>query len=192
MSEIRRTPAQDKAIGSIDRSVCVRAGAGTGKTFVLVGRYLELLRQRKASSVREIAALTYTEKAAKEMKDRIRRECEALERASSGEERLWWRRQRIDLEAAHVGTLHGFCSSLLAEYPVEAGVDPQFTLLDEVAQFILAERAVDDVLRRELDAGAPGVLELCRETTLAGVRGMLDAMASHRVEADRAAAALRR
>ncbi len=60
MSEIRRTAAQVKAIESVGASVCVRAGAGTGKTFVLVGRYMELLRRRKVESVREIAALTYT------------------------------------------------------------------------------------------------------------------------------------
>ena len=74
MSEFKPTPAQERAIRTIDRSVCVRAGAGTGKTSVLVGRYMELLRTSRAS-VGDIAALTYTEKAAKVMKDRIRQEC---------------------------------------------------------------------------------------------------------------------
>ena len=99
MSEIRRTPAQIAAIESVDRSVCVRAGAGTGKTFVLVGRYMELLRRRQVESVREIAALTYTEKAAKEMKDRIRRECLREEEAATGGDARWWHRQ---IGRAHV------------------------------------------------------------------------------------------
>ena len=185
-----RTPRQSEAIESVDRSVCVRAGAGTGKTFVLVGRYMELLRRRKVESVREIAALTYTEKASKEMKDRLRRECLDEERSATGADAAWWRRQRIDLETAHVGTLHGFCASLLYEHPVEAGVDPKFIMLDAVEQSVLARRAIDDVLRRELDADSPGVLQFALEAGRGGVHDMLAVMISRRVDADAAAAAL--
>ncbi len=190
MDKSLRTPRQAAAIESVDRSVCVRAGAGTGKTFVLVGRYMELLRRRKVESVREIAALTYTEKAAKEMKDRLRRECLAEEKAATGADASWWRRQRIDLETAHVGTLHGFCMSLLYEHPVEAGVDPQFKVLDQVEQSLLARRAVDDVLRKSLDDDIPGVLALLRETGRDSVRGMLGVMIGRRVDADGAAGAI--
>jgi ATP-dependent helicase/nuclease subunit A len=183
MSEFKPTPAQERAIRTIDRSVCVRAGAGTGKTSVLVGRYMELLRTSRAS-VGDIAALTYTEKAAKVMKDRIRQECLREEENARAEDRTeWWRRQRIDLENASIGTIHGFCSHILAEHPVEAGVDPYFTVLDEVQASILLDRCVDDVLRRRLSGEDADVLSLCMEFPVGEVHGMLSRMIARRAEA---------
>lgn len=161
----------------------MRAGAGTGKTSVLVGRYMELLETGRAS-VGDIAALTYTEKAAKVMKDRIREEClRAEEKARTEVKREWWRRQRIDLENANIGTIHGFCSHILSEHPVEAGVDPYFTVLDEVEASILLDRCIDDVLRRRLDGEDAEVLALSREFSVAEVHGMLSRMIVRRAEA---------
>ena len=191
MITFKPTVKQQRALDTLDRSVCVRAGAGTGKTTVLVGRYMELLRTKRAT-VREIAALTYTEKAAKVMKDRIRRQCHERELAADDpDDAAWWRRQRIDLETAHIGTIHGFCSHLLGEHPVEAGVDPYFTVLDEVEQSILLERCIDDVVRRHLEEEDTEVLALCRQSGLAVVRGMLRELASNRPEAARAAGRIR-
>lgn len=183
MSKFRPTPRQKRAITAIDRSMCVRAGAGTGKTSVLVGRYMELLRRHRVP-VPEIAALTYTEKAAKVMQDRIRSRCLEEELAAAdADDASWWRKQRIDLEAASISTIHGFCSRLLSEHPVEAGVDPYFTVLDEVEQSILVSRCVEDVIKRWLEEEDAGVLELCRELSVRTVIDMLSRMVLNRAEA---------
>ena len=186
MGEFTPTPGQKEAMTSVDRSLCVRAGAGTGKTSVLVGRYMELLR-RKLASVHEIAAITYTEKAAKVMKDRIRTACARRETdAAHDDDAEWWRRQRIDLETARISTIHGFCSRILGERPVEAGVDPHFTVLEALEQSILLEQCIDEVVRCRLDREDEPVLRLCRELGVPAVRGMLVRMIGHRDEASQA------
>ncbi|HUU43965.1 MAG TPA: UvrD-helicase domain-containing protein, partial [Planctomycetota bacterium] len=186
MGKFVPTDRQREAITSVERSLCVRAGAGTGKTSVLVGRYVELL-DRRLASVGEIAALTYTEKAAKVMKDRIREACADRERKSrDATQKTWWRRQRIELETAHISTLHGFCSRLLAEHPVDAGVDPSFTVLDEMEATLLVERAIDDAVKHHLEGEVDDVLKLCRELSLPTVRGMVARMMRGRDEAGEA------
>ena len=186
MAEFTPTPEQRAAITSIDESVCVRAGAGTGKTAVLVGRYLELLR-RKSVPVTCITAMTYTEKAAREMKDRIRRECAAQERRETNpQKKAWWRRQRIDLETADISTIHGFCAGILREHPVEAGIDPHFAVLDEVELGLLTEQCVADAIEARLDAEDEPALELLKEFGRDGVHDILKGLMLNRAAAEEA------
>jgi ATP-dependent exoDNAse (exonuclease V) beta subunit len=127
----------------LDETVIVEAAAGTGKTTELVARILNVLATGRAD-IDQIVAVTFTEKAAGELKLRIRQELEtARQRAGDPKvhENLTDAIQR--LEEAHVSTIHGFCADLLRERPVEAGVDPLFDVLAEPR----AERLFADAFR---------------------------------------------
>src|SRR5262247_3002857 len=116
---------------AIDETIVVEAAAGTGKTTELVNRILAMLREGRAH-VCDIVAVTFTEKAAGELKLRLRQRLEQ-ERKAAGDPVV---RARLEsavqrLEEAHVSTIHGFCADLLRERPVEARVDPLFKVLTE-------------------------------------------------------------
>lgn len=123
--------ARDRAARDLDRSFCVEAGAGTGKTSLLVERYLAVVESGRAAA-EEIVAITFTEKAAGEMKIRVRREIERRlaerEAGSPGRRNLETALDR--LERAPISTIHAFAASVLREHPVEAGIDPRFEQLD--------------------------------------------------------------
>lgn len=123
------TSFQQQALSDDGRDICVAAGAGSGKTGVLVARFIRLLTQslrgelppEQRAGVSDILVITFTEKATKEMKTRIVEELN----------RLGLITERRQVETAYISTIHGFCSRLLQENPFEAGVDPQFSVLDE-------------------------------------------------------------
>jgi ATP-dependent exoDNAse (exonuclease V) beta subunit len=129
---------------SLDETLFVEAAAGTGKTTELVARLVALLRSGRATLDR-VVAVTFTEKAAGEMKLRVRAE---IERARASESASKAERERLvvalgQLELARIGTIHGFCGDLLHERPVEAGVDPLFEVADEDAQSALLDGVFD-------------------------------------------------
>ena len=141
------TDQQIKAVTTVDKDLCVMSGAGCGKTRVLVDRFLHLLDRREAS-VPDIAAITFTEKAALQMKERIRKACrERAGNAASPEDVSRWEAHRREIENARIGTIHGFCTGMLREFPAESGVDPHFIVIDEGETLILLDRAVRDTLR---------------------------------------------
>ncbi|WP_394828507.1 UvrD-helicase domain-containing protein [Pendulispora albinea] len=124
--------ARQRIREDLDTTLVVEAAAGTGKTTELVGRVLSLVKKGKAR-LSAIVAVTFTEKAAGEMKLRLRTE---IEKARSSEVVSDLERKNLDaslaeLEAAHIGTIHGFCADLLRERPVEACVDPLFEVADD-------------------------------------------------------------
>ncbi len=148
MSERKPTNEQKRAIETLDENVFVTAGAGTGKTFVLTEHYMQILRQSVAS-VSEILAVTFTDKAAREMRERIRELCRAEE--SAGEQQEFWSGVMHDLDGARIGTIHGMCSAILREYPLQAGCDPSFGVLDESAATILRAEAVETAIETLLE-----------------------------------------
>ena len=116
----------------LDTTVIVEAAAGTGKTTELVNRIVEVLAEGRAT-VDRIVAVTFTEKAAGELKLRLRA---GLERARHGAEAGSPRHRNLEkalarLEEARVGTIHGFCADLLRERSIEAGIDPRFESMTE-------------------------------------------------------------
>src|SRR5262249_30046544 len=122
----------------------VEAAAGTGKTTALVGRIVGLICEG-VSRLDRIVAVTFTEKAAGEMKLRLRAE---IERARNAEDVTEERSERLakalsQLELARIGTIHAFCGDLLRERPVEAGIDPLFEVADEDQAADLMDRAFD-------------------------------------------------
>ncbi len=122
--------SQRKAL-DINRNLVITAGAGSGKTTVLVQRYLNLLIHQPALPVKNILAITFTEKAAAEMKDRIFNEINrqfATNRAFQG--RLF--EILNQLQEAQIFTIHSFCSQILRQFPVESEQNPEFAILSEV------------------------------------------------------------
>jgi ATP-dependent helicase/nuclease subunit A len=127
----------------------VEAAAGTGKTTVLVGRIVGLIRSGEGTLSRTVA-VTFTEKAAGEMKLRLRLEIEKARAAATSLERGRLDQALEELELARIGTIHAFCGDLLSERPVEAGVDPVFKVLDEQASGAIANKAFERWLERIL------------------------------------------
>ncbi len=165
-------PEQAIAAHTIDRHVSVTAGPGAGKTTVLVERYLHILRQTKNISLDQIVAITFTTRAANEMRERLRTKLDELLAAAEPEERRRLMRFKRTLDGAMITTIHGFCSHLLREYPVEAKLDPQFVQLDAHRAAMLLDAAVEETLTDLINAGHEPILRLT-----AGVgRGKLAAM----------------
>jgi ATP-dependent exoDNAse (exonuclease V) beta subunit len=136
-------------VGALDDTLFVEAGAGSGKTKALVDRIVALVVDRDVP-MREIAAVTFTEKAAAELRDRIRR---ALETVARGDDPTAAARATLaleELDAAAVSTLHAFAQRILAEHPVEAGLPPRVQVLDDIASQLAFEerwtRFVDELL----------------------------------------------
>src|SRR5439155_17644530 len=119
------TPEQAAAIGARAGDVLLEAGAGTGKTGVMVDRYCRLACDERVSPD-AILAFTFTDKAAAELRARIR--AELARRAEAGEDRA--RALLASFGGAWVTTIHGFCNRLLAAHPVATGIDPGFRVLD--------------------------------------------------------------
>ena len=129
--------ARRRAIEEAGRSFVMEASAGTGKTHTLISRILYLILEKGPQGpplrLAEICAITFTEKAADEMKARLRLELEKKLEGSVAPETAGRILQALDdLETAAVSTFHSFAAGLLKERPVEAGVDPRFSALDAV------------------------------------------------------------
>ncbi len=126
-------PARDAIVERLGENMVVEAGAGTGKTRSLVDRVVALVATGRATMDR-VAAITFTEAAAAELRERIR---QSLERAAIDPTRQPVETERCgkavaDLDQAAVQTLHSFAASLLRERPLEAGLPPGFKTLDEI------------------------------------------------------------
>jgi len=123
--------ARASIANELDSTLVVVAGAGTGKTTALVGRIVELVRSGRAS-LREIAAITFTEAAAAELRQRIRARIDEVSDEHPADARLAAACQEVD-EAA-ICTLHAFAQRILVEHCVAAGIPPGFEVLDETAE----------------------------------------------------------
>jgi len=154
---------RNDAANSLDTTFFVEAAAGTGKTMALVARIVAAVSKGRAR-LREVVAITFTEKAAGELKMRLR---EGLEKALTGS-RL--KDALADLERAHITTIHSFCAWILRERPVEAVVDPQFAVADDLQRQLLFEEAWEQWLEAELAKNPPPL----RQALMSGVE--LDAL----------------
>ena len=138
-------PDQPARAAAVDpaRNVVLEASAGTGKTTVLVTRYLNLLRAGVDPA--NILAITFTRQAAAEMRERIVRELRAdAERSGQGTER--WVKLRDRLGEISISTIDAFCFSLLHEFPLEADLDPGFALADETEIPNIIREAVEQAI----------------------------------------------
>ncbi len=140
------SPPQAEAVEARVRDVVVSAGAGTGKTRTLVARFLSLLDD--GIPLRQIVAITFTRKAAREMRNRVRRDIGRFlaQPDLEADEYGRWQHYHNELDAARIGTIHNLCSEILHNHPAEAGVDPHFEVLDEVQSALLLKEAVEATL----------------------------------------------
>jgi ATP-dependent helicase/nuclease subunit A len=142
--------ARDEIRDLHDATLFVEAGAGTGKTTALVDRVVSLIARGRVA-IRELAAITFTEAAAGELRDRIRYCLEqaavgASDAASTSEERDRCRAALDDVDDAALSTLHGFAHRILAEHPLEAGLPPRFEVLDDVEAAVRFEERWEQFL----------------------------------------------
>jgi ATP-dependent helicase/nuclease subunit A len=165
------TPEQAAAITVRGQDVLLEAGAGTGKTGVMVDRYCRLVCD-SGLSPDSILAFTFTDKAAAELRQRIR--AELARRAERGSERA--AAALAGIGSAWVTTIHGFCNRVLAAHPVAAGVDPDFRVLDAPEAARAAREAFDDALVEFLAGGDPAREETVATYDLEGLRGMIVAV----------------
>ena len=140
MTTPRRAPIdqsdRDRVRDDHDESVFVEAGAGTGKTRAIVDRIVAMVAADRLE-LRELAAITFTEAAASELRDRIRIALDAAaqgrsEQVTDAAEQARCARALEQLDDAALTTLHGFAQRILAEHPLEAGLPPGFEVLDEI------------------------------------------------------------
>jgi ATP-dependent exoDNAse (exonuclease V) beta subunit len=158
--------ARRAIVDDLDDTLVIEAAAGTGKTTELVNRILRMLATGRATMT-QIVAVTFTEKAAGELKLRLRERLEQ-DRAKAGQNDEV--RQRLEdaletLEEAHVNTIHGFCAELLRERPVEACVDPLFVVLTEPQASRLYDRAFATWLQLALQDPPEGARRALRRTS---------------------------
>lgn len=139
------TPSQQKAL-NIEKHICVTAGAGSGKTTVLVQRYLKILREGKVKP-QEIVAITFTNKAAAEMKDRVIKLLSPQEGEQDLEQSSSLQHFHDEMNSAHISTIHSFCSSILREFPFQAGVPANFSIIQGIDQKLLLQKTIRETLK---------------------------------------------
>lgn len=155
--------ARDEILAERDRNVVVDAGAGTGKTETIVGRFVALL---EAHPIERMAAITFTRRAAGELKYRIREKILTRLGSANLEEgaKKALRYALAGLDGAYIGTIHSFADRLLKLRPAEAGLSPSYEIEEDTSElenlaverlFLAAERGTCNVLREALDAGLP-------------------------------------
>jgi len=183
--------AADREKACCDLSTCylVEAAAGTGKTTLLVARIVHIV-ETTLTRLPRIVAITFTEKAAGELKSKLK---DALEKQARGEGEAaeHCRVALQDLDSMPVGTIHSFCRELLAERPVEAGVEPGFSVLDETASLSansdFFEQWISEELRGECPAAAPMLrwgMALDGDAADASLRTLFHELRRHRDDLD--------
>ena len=167
------TCEQSAIVRDRGRDVLVTAGAGSGKTRVLVERYVSLLGDHR---IRDLAAVTFTDAAATEMRERVRRE--VLTRPELAD-------HRAELDEAVIGTIHSLCRRILREHPVEAAIDPAVRVLpDDEAEFEIITACVD-ALEEAADTDDHRALAI-REIGVYGLTNHLPQMVRRRDEVEAA------
>ncbi len=157
----RWTAEQLDAIERREGELLLDAGAGSGKTSVLVERFARAVLE-DGVDVRSILTITFTDKAAAELRERIRERLRAS--GADAEARA--------TEGAYISTIHGFCARLLRAHALGAGLDPAFAVLDEMQARRLVDGAFDGALE-ELARDQPGGVELIASYTPGALRGAI-------------------
>lgn len=180
---MKLTSEQHQAITTRDVSIGLSSGAGCGKTFVLTQRLLAHLEE--GGSLQELAAITFTERAAREMRDRIRERIhDYLHSAKTTDDRQRWLQHSRELESARISTIHAFCGSFLRANAVESGLDPNFATLDQAQAESLLSTVIDDELRRQLADRNEDAIQLIISFALRDVTGMIRALLEKRADLD--------
>lgn len=160
--------------------VAVTAGAGSGKTYTLVARYTTLLAE--GIPPRQIAAITFTKKAALEMRSKVRDALITMQvqAIDDVEERQRWADLSAQMDAARIGTIHSLCTEILRAHPAEAGIDPRFEVLDEGVGKAYQSQAVEDTLKNLVSQNH--FLPLLQNIELSSLKDILKTLLEKRLE----------
>ncbi len=140
------TPQQEKAL-NYNNHISLTANAGSGKTFVLSQRFIKIFTE-ESISLRNIAAITFTDKAASELYKKIAVQIEdVIANSSNKNEVRKLENLRRQLVSANISTIHSFCINILREHPVEAGLDANFTAIDDKMSDELIELSVEEMIK---------------------------------------------
>jgi ATP-dependent helicase/nuclease subunit A len=182
------TDQQHLAITTRGVSVALSAGAGCGKTFVLTERFLSCLDPEngpaEVAELSQLVAITFTERAAREMRDRIRSACQGRLLAAAAAQVPYWLNLVRELDAARISTIHSFCGTLLRSHAVEAGLDPQFRVLEQTEADTLLYESLEEQLRSRLAAQDPATIDLVAQFGLERLFEMVIDLLGHRQEID--------
>ena len=140
------TPGQKKCVDTLVGPVAVSAGAGSGKTFTLTRRIVHSLECGFVSGIDEVLAITFTSKAAGEIKSRVKGALKACGRSD----------QALLVDSAWISTIHGACARMLRAHALDLGIAPDFTVADEAAASDMLDAALEEVLGSENDIISPG------------------------------------
>jgi len=144
MNQIQLTPAQQAAL-SLSQHIVVTAGAGTGKTEVLIQRIIKILSQ--VNHINQVLAITYTDKAAGEIKHRVYRAILEKMNTVQGDERVKFERMREQFLKNYISTIHAFCAAIIRRFPQEIeGLDPDFGILEGYEQRRLLRESTETLL----------------------------------------------
>ncbi len=188
VTQMHPSAEQTPAVQARGRDVVVVAGAGAGKTRTLVARYLALLAE--GCPLRGVIAITFTEKAAREMRNRVRDEVRRYLELPDlpAAERTRWQDLYSGLDAARISTIHSLCAEILHSHPAEADVDPHFTVLDPGQAGLLRRQALDETLAWVVEK--PDLVPLFDLLGEDDLRTTLDTLIQRRLEAAAAFSAL--
>ena len=160
MGKPKDSKYRDIIAQELDRSILVEAGAGSGKTRSLVDRMLALIGAGKCTADK-MAGVTFTRKAASELKARFQIGLEnAFKSEKDEEKRARYQAALTKLEMVFAGTIHSFCARLLRERPVEAGLDPDFQELEEEEDAILRDQCWSEYIESLHADEAPILTEI--------------------------------
>lgn len=151
MSDSLTLTANQKRALDYSKHLSVTANAGSGKTFILTKRFINIILNENIS-LNEIAAITFTEKAASELYNKIASALdEVLQKNSSQSTLKKIESLRRQLVSANISTIHAFCASLLRQYPVEAAIDAAFSPIDANTSNELIDLSIEEVIQSELE-----------------------------------------
>src|SRR2546425_542141 len=149
--------ARDRIRNSLQESLIVEASAGTGKTFEMVRRVVAVL-QKGLTQIHRVVAVTFTRKAAGELKLRLRQELDRARTEATDPGEINNLQDALErLEEARVGTIHSFCAEILRERPVEAVIDPAFEELSEYQARRIYRQAFKSWIQEKLAVSSPGL-----------------------------------
>lgn len=174
--DLQLTGEQRAALTTRGTSIGLTAGAGCGKTFVLTHRYLSCLEPDATSasrnSLQKTVAITFTDRAAREMRDRIRSACQdRIAGANNSTDIEYWQRILRGLDLARISTIHAFCTGILRSHAAELGLDPNFRMMEGTEFTTMLSSSVEQILHRrladrdEIAMRVVGRFELERTTT---------------------------
>ncbi len=177
VAQLSPSAEQYPAVHARGQDVAVTAGAGTGKTRTLAARYLSLLAD--GLPLRGIVAITFTQKAAREMRNRVRETMRKFVDSGTSE-RARWLEIYSRFDAARISTIHGLCAEILAAHPAEANIAPRFAVLDEGQMAVLRGQAVAEGMAWAANQSA--ITPLFAQIAPYHLQKLLDALLAQRLE----------